>query len=110
MKRLIVSLTLTFVLSSCTLFHPIVVWDAEQQSYVNSKWYDNQLSVIEIIPAEDGYMKLSLSEDEARKAGVSKRIYKTMQHQVVQLNAFIEEKGIASADTTGLKIGPPVVQ
>ena len=101
MKKIIALLIVLFVLPGCTLFHPFMVWDAEQQSYVNSKWYEKQISLIKIEQTEDNHFKLSLTEEEARKAGVNRRIYKTFQHQVAQMNSIIDEKWKTPADTTG---------
>ena len=101
MKRIIVALIVLSALSSCTLFHPFMVWDAGQQTYVNSKWYEKQISLIKIEQTEDNHFKLSLTEEEARKAGVNRRIYKTFQHQVAQMNSIIDEQWKTPADTTG---------
>lgn len=35
------------------------------------------------------------------KAGVNRRIYKTFQHQVAQMNSIIDEQWKTPADTTG---------
>ena len=49
---------------------------------------------------EDNHFKLSLTEEEARKAGMNRRIYKTFQHQVAQMNSIIDEQWKTPADTT----------
>ena len=91
MKKVIVLLIAAIALSGCTLFHPFMVWDAEQQTYVNSKWYEKQISLIKVEQTEDNHFRLSLTEEEARKAGVNRRIYKTILHQVEKMNSSICE-------------------
>ena len=91
MKKVIVLLIAAIALSGCTLFHPFMVWDAGQQSYVNSKWYDKQISLIKVERTEDNHFKLSLTEEEACKVGVNRRIYKTFLHEVEKMNSSISE-------------------
>lgn len=75
-------------LSSCAAIHPSMTrWNRETQSYENSKWYDDQLSKFTVAPTEDGRMTITPSEEEAVKAGVNRRIYRTFKHQVDLLNA-----------------------
>lgn len=75
------------VLSSCDAIHPSMQrWNKETQSYENSQWYEDQIAKIKVEPAEDGRLMITTSEEEAVKAGVNRRIYRTIKHQVDMLN------------------------
>ena len=95
MKKILILLSV-IVLSGCNCFQPrFMVWDSEKEAYVESEWSAKQTKVFDenVQLGEDGHLHLAISEEEARKLGVTRRMYKTFLYNINQANQNIDSFG-----------------
>ena len=76
-------------------FKYVSLWDSEKEAYVESEWSAKQTKVFDenVQLGEDGHLHLAISEEEARKLGVTRRMYKTFLYNINQANQNLNSFG-----------------